>query len=230
MISSKKCIVLADTHIPFQDNSIIKKALLLISKYQPDTIILNGDILDAYSISSWQKNPKLINFKDELELTKEFLKTLRNKFKRCKIIYKLSNHEFRLTRYLYNHASEISNLDELSLPNLLHLKQYNINYVEHDAIINIGKLSILHGDEIKLSGVYPARNLQLLTKTNSIASHVHRESYYISRDINGNIIRNYTTGCLCQLSAEYAPYNQWTHGIAYIEFFNNNFDVKLISI
>jgi hypothetical protein len=35
-------------------------------------------------------------------------------------------------------------------------------------------------------------------------------------DVQGNVIRSYSTGCLCELHPDYMPLNDWQHGCAVI--------------
>ena len=56
-----KFVVISDIHFPYQDDKAIKAALDFIKTNPVDTIILNGDILDFYDVSSFDKDPDRIN-------------------------------------------------------------------------------------------------------------------------------------------------------------------------
>jgi predicted phosphodiesterase len=49
MKTSKKCVVLSDVHFPFEDKVAVQMAIDYIKKAKPDTVILNGDIMDCFT-------------------------------------------------------------------------------------------------------------------------------------------------------------------------------------
>ncbi len=219
-------LVIADTHFPYQCNRSIKSTIQAAKRYRPQTIIINGDGIDCHAVSKWQSDPKQRNFKRELDTTREFLVTLRKQFPKADIIYKLANHEERLEKYLWSHAEELTELEELKLPSLLHFKDFGITKVSPIESIELGNLSIIHGDEVgNICSVYPARNLYTATKKSSFANHVHRQSSFFTRDLVGNTYQCYTGGCLCKLNPDYSPYNDWVNGYAMVNLERKNFEV-----
>lgn len=211
-ITADRTFVMADTHVPFHAPNAIARCLREATRYRPKTIVLNGDIIDCFSVSHWLTDPKQRNFKLEIQTTRQFLQRLRRRFPKAHIVYKFANHENRLQKYLFTHAAELSDLEEIKLSALLELKALDIEQVPVNEIINCGAWTILHGDEVKLGGAYPARTLFNKTKCNSIASHVHRPTEFYTKALNGAVIRTFTTPCLCQLNPDFSPYNDWMHG------------------
>jgi len=229
---TKRILIISDIHFPFQNDKALNKALQIGKDNKVSKIILNGDIIDFHSISRFEKNPKERNLRQEIETTRNFLYSLRKQFPKIEILYKIGNHEKRLTSYLWSKAEEFSDLPELSLERLLHFKENNIQYYPKDKVIKLGKLSVIHGHELStgICSVYPSRSLFLGSNTSCIAGHCHRQSSFVKRTLNGNIIKTFTVGCLCNLIADYSTYNDWTNGCAIVELFNNDdFEVKLIS-
>ena len=51
----EKIVVCGDMHIAEQDDIILKLFLRFLKKEQPDTLVLNGDILDFYDLSRFDK-------------------------------------------------------------------------------------------------------------------------------------------------------------------------------
>ena len=49
-------------------------------------------------------------------------------------------------------------------------------------------------------------------------------------DVNGNVIRAWSTGCLCELNPEYMPLNNWGHGCAVITIDEGQASVQNIRI
>ena len=228
----KKALLLTDIHIPFECPNSIRKAFEVGKKFNPDTIVLGGDIIDFHSISRFQKNPKERDLVHEIERTRMFLSAVRKKFPKARIIYKLGNHELRLSHYLWNKAEEFAGLGELELPNLLHFTKYGVEFVPDDKVVKLGKLNFVHGHEtgISICSVYPARSLLLCSNVNSIAGHCHRPSSCVKRTLNGQLIKTYTVGCLCNLRPDYRLYNDWVNGIGLVEVSaNGDFNVELKS-
>lgn len=118
-----KFVVISDIHYPYQDDKAVKCVLHFIQNNDIDTIILNGDILDFYDVSSFDKEPDRINsLQREINITARLFKKLRDIKPKARIVFIKGNHENRLERYLKKHP-ELYSLDVLKLPNLLNLKK-----------------------------------------------------------------------------------------------------------
>jgi predicted phosphodiesterase len=211
--------VINDIHIPFHSVENLKIALDYIYNWQPTTIILNGDILDCYAISSFARNPKYRDFNKEIELGRKFLEYIRKRFENVHIIYKFGNHEQRLQFYLWRKAEELSEVQEIQLENLLRLYQYDITFVNENQLIKIDKLYVLHGHEIPSGGglVNIARNIRLKSAENVLCGHFHRSQEDIVTTISGKAIGGWAVGALCGLRPPYRPVSFWNAGFALIE-------------
>jgi len=228
-VNQQRVLILSDLHFPFHNYQAVKQALELGKENKVNTIILNGDTIDFHAISRFVKNPKERNLQREIEETKLFLYSLRKQFPKAEIIFKEGNHEARLTTYLWTRAEEFSDLPELSLQSLLHFKPNGIRFSEKNEVLRLGKLSVIHGHEAGgICTVYPARSLFLTANTDAIAGHCHRQSSFVKRTIKGEIIKTYTTGCLCELKADFSTHNDWMNGCALVTVEGNgDFDVDL---
>ena len=163
----KRILVVSDLHIPFQDDGAVRKAMEIGKRFTPDTVVLNGDIVDFAAISKFVKSPKERDLKKELDMTNKFLKMVRQKFPLAKLIYKSGNHEERLLVYLWTKAEAFADLPELTLPSLLHFKENRIEYSPKENVLKFGDLSVVHGHEIKGTlSTYPARTGYQSAKTN----------------------------------------------------------------
>jgi len=125
----------------------------------------------------------------------------------------------RWENFLKNKAPEILNIEEFKLPVLLKFAELGIQVIEDKQLVHIGELKVLHGHELPLKsgGVNPARAVFLKTGDSVIVGHYHRKSEHVERTLNNKLIKVYSTGCLADLSPGYMPFNNWTHGFAYIE-------------
>jgi len=231
--SAKKVLVLADIHIPDHNTKSITMALEYGTKKNVDTIILLGDLLDGYFLSSFGHDPKRPSFNTELKKCIEFFTHLRETFPKAQIIYKAGNHDgARLQRYVYGRP-ELADLEDLSLPSLLRLKSFNIEYVSDMQLVKIGKLLFMHGHE---GGGNPnvniARNLFIRFQNNLIAGHFHRKEEYVDVNIVTRETKaSYTVASLCNTQPDYRPYSKYQNGFAVVNFDKNgNFTVdnKLI--
>lgn len=212
--------ILSDIHFPLHDEIALNAALKHIAdeKRKITGIILNGDILDQYHTSRFLHTRKDFSITDEIEICRDFLNTLRAMFPTQRIIYKQGNHDVRFLHYLIRNAPELAAVPEFSLPNLLWLDDFNIDWVENE-IIKAGKLNILHGHEFGesiFSPVNPARGIYLRAKSSTLIGHYHQVSEHTEGNMNGDLIGCYSTGCLCELTPEYRPfaYTKWSHGFA----------------
>lgn len=229
--SIKKVLVLSDIHFPFQDNEAITAALKYGKKEGIDCIFLNGDILDMYSLSFHEKDPRKWNISLELEMGREFLKMLRKNFS-CPIYFIPGNHEIRIERYLRVKAPELLDIQEFKLDVLLRMREHDVIYLEHSSKVYFGKLLVEHGDKMKGSGgVNPARTLLQRFKRPTMCGHFHRTSTANGRIYDGDGLMAWSLGCLCGLEPDYMELNEWNHGGAIVDIEpNGNFRVNNFQI
>jgi predicted phosphodiesterase len=227
-ITGKKTLVLADAHIPYHDKEPLQTALEYGSKEGIDTILILGDFVDFHSVSFWETDPRERDIQKEILHTNYTLDVIREGFPDAKIIYKIGNHEERLERYLKVKAPELLGMEVLGFDNIFNLQEREIQLVSDMRIITIGRLNIIHGHEFRKSffnPVNPARGLFLRGTENSLCAHYHQTSQHTKRTMGDNIISTWSVGCLCNLRPDYAPLNDWNHGLAVIERSGSDFQV-----
>lgn len=212
----KRLGIMSDIHVPYHSVDALNIAFDHLRKQRVDSILLNGDIIDFHKLSSFVHDPESVDLVEELRILKEFLLSLKSAFPKCKIFYKIGNHENRLQRYLKIKAPELFFLPYFDYEEFLGLKQLGISLIDDNQIIFHGKLAILHGHEIKLGAgaVNPARSLYLKFKDSSVVGHLHRTSQHTEKTGTGKVISTWSLGCLCELTPAYAPLNAWNHGFA----------------
>jgi len=227
----KRILILPDIHCPYHNMVSLTLALEVGKSEKVDCIVLNGDTIDCYALSHYEKDPRERSFKDELDDCKKMFKVLRKHFPSARIIMKEGNHENRFERLLMNKAPEFLGVEEFQLKVLLDCHNFGIDYICDKRSIKVGHLNILHGDEYKGFGtVNPARSMFLKAKACTLSSHNHRSSKNTVRTINGDVIANWSTGCLCELSPKYMPYNDWNHGFAIVNRDGDSFEVRNKSV
>lgn len=215
----KRVAVLSDIHIPFHDLKTLKIALKYIDKFNPDCILLNGDVLDFEAISHWPSAPGRPDTFMELQLGREFLWHLRQRYPKSRIVFKEGNHDQRYEKYLMEYAPKLFNIDaaKFSWHVALGVNGIGVEMVGDQRIVQVGKLSVLHGHEVRLAGVHPARSLFTKLLITAMAGHCHRETTHSEQTADGRLIATWSTGCLCHRSPDFAPYNKWSSGFALVE-------------
>lgn len=226
-----RVLILPDVHIPYHDADALRLAVAHAKKWKPTHVLLNGDWIDFYGVSSFVTDPKQRDLAGELRNANEAFHWLRHVFPKTEILYKLGNHEERWERYLFTRAPELVGTMVSSLQAQLPAAP---ELIGSKTSVLLGKLLVLHGHEYRFAiqnPVSPARGLQLRVKTTALCSHFHQRSEHSTRDGHGKLLTTWSTGCLCQLSPDYLPRNEWSHGFALVEVDQHGaFDVQNLRI
>jgi predicted phosphodiesterase len=220
--------ILSDTHVPYHDERAVRAAVSHLEGI--DALVLNGDIADFYAISRWMKDPTQRDFKGELQEVRDFIAWLRGRFPKIPIVYKAGNHEERWKHWLWQHAPEISDEPMMSLSAWLKLDAHDVELVEDQRPIMVGRLPVLHGHELPKGLAAPvnvARGAFLRTLSTVMVGHSHRSSGHAESDMWHDETFCWSTGCLCDLTPEYARINRWNHGAAVVTVHKDGeFDVE----
>lgn len=152
--NENRFVVISDIHFPYEDATALGAVLKFIKSQNLQTIIMNGDILDMYDVSRFDKSPERVNsLQGELDKAIDFFSKLRKAQPEAKIVFICGNHEKRLERYLWKH-SELFSLDALKIPNLLKFEKFGIEYYEK--YYKLGPLKITHGSVVRKFSSYTA--------------------------------------------------------------------------
>lgn len=225
--SKNKFIILSDIHYPYHDEKAIQAALDFLKGHEVNTIVLNGDILDFYDVSSFDKDPSRINsLQTEINLAKGLFKRLRKIKPDARIIFVKGNHCQRLERYLMKHP-ELYSLDALKLTNLLQLDKFDIEY--SDKGFKLGSLKIIHGDIVRKFSCYTAKAEVERHDCSGCSGHTHRLGVYYQRTPERSLAWA-ESGCLCDLNPEYVDCPSWTQGFIYGYIQKDSFVLQAIPI
>ena len=220
-IDSKKTLLLSDIHVPYHDLLALQTAIDYGKYFKPDTIIINGDMLDYYRASRFPKSKNRPTIVDELTAANQFLRYLRQQFTKQRIIYKFGNHDERYEAYVMEHAPELIGVVDDAWRGILGITEYKIETYTDQEILDVNGLPVLHGHELPKGMTNPvgaARGAFLRTVESCVVGHYHQTSAFTARTaFSGRIIATHSMGCLCQLSPKYARINQWNHGLATVE-------------
>jgi len=226
--SVKDVLIGSDFHFSFQDNKAITKWLDYGKGERVGGILLNGDLMDMYQVSRFLKKPRIGDIQKEFEQVRGFLVMLRNKFPNIPIYFKEGNHEERWELNLRTNAPMLFDMEEFELATILKLAELNIDFIKDKRIVKFSGLNIIHGHEVPFSSnANGARALFMKTGVSTLASHVHRVSEHIEKNLEGKITGSWTIGCLCGLNPEYAiRSNKYMHGFAHVFRDGEHFSVK----
>jgi predicted phosphodiesterase len=219
-----RALILSDLHIPYHSTAALKIAIEHGIDRAANFILLNGDVADFFGLSSWEKDPTKRNLNREIQTGKAFLKELRDRFPKAKIVLKEGNHEERWQRYFQAKAPELLGIDNFTWPTVYELDSLKIKHIAERRPIKLGKLMAIHGHEYRFNisnPVNPARGLFLRGKTHAICGHFHQSSQHSEKRLDDKVIATWSTGCLCDLHPDYAPINNWNHGFAFAEITSN---------
>ena len=234
ILNASRVPILSDIHIPYQDNQALELALDYCERFNPDALLINGDLLDFYQISRFDRNPTKPKIKEEIVRGNQFFGHVRARFgPKLPIIWKFGNHDERMDLYLARCAPELFDIDEVRFAwfGPVGIHEHNITVVMDQRPVMLGKLPALHGHEKgkQLSTpVNQARGAFLKLLASVVEGHGHRTSEHNERTFDGRIICCRSTGCLCGLWPEYARVNKWDHGFATVEVdAEGNYELEL---
>ena len=215
-----KTLMFSDPHFPYHDIKAIMAMVEDSKKRDIDSIIINGDLIDMYQASDFMKDPRNASLDKELEIGHSFILYLKENIN-VPIYYKLGNHEARWESMLKKKTPALYGIIEYEFTNLIKSRGWGVETIEEDQMIKYGKLSILHGHEIKYGAynpVNPARGIFLRAKSSVIVGHWHQASFHPESDLNGKSLGCWSLGCLCNLRPDYSPfaYLKWNHSFAYL--------------
>lgn len=226
-------LILSDIHIPYHSKMAVELAVKEGKRRNADTVIINGDFADNYSVSSHETNPSKRDTAAEIQDVKEGLEWLQNQFPKALLIYKSGNHELWWDKYLYKNAPMLCGLPTTTWKAQIDPSNSRWQHVDSLTAVKINSLLVLHGHEYKFAISNPvnaARGLFLRTKCTSICGHFHQRSEHSEKDGNGKLITTWSTGCLCDLQPDYASRNNWSHGFAFVEADKQDFNVHNLRI
>jgi predicted phosphodiesterase len=200
-----------------------------IKRLKPDTIYINGDWADMYSISRFDKNPERVLkycLRNESTEVHNSLVEIRNAVGwGCEIIYIKGNHEARLVKYLWKRP-ELLNI--VSIPELFCLKELDIRYEED--CVKSGKFMIYHGTVVRQDASYTAKAEFLKNGCSGISGHTHRDGKYTKRNRSGNFVW-YENFCMCDLNAEYIEgIANWSQGWSVLHTVNRRQYVEQVVV
>lgn len=214
----QKISILSDTQAKYHDKGALALVLYALKKQKPEIVILNGDIIDCFAISDFNRSfggPDSL-MEEWAVAYREVILPIREAVPNAEIIWVEGNHEDRYTNRLYSKLQR-ADLGEIygmlpSLEEFFKLKKHGIKYIKskrgngkYDLIPKV--LTVMHGS---LTGVNALRNTLKKHGNSVVISHTHKSGSEYIRLWNGEEIVGFCTGCLCEVEPEYSDTSDWT--------------------
>jgi len=218
-------VFLSDIHVPYHDPKAIELACKIIEYVKPCEIIVGGDRVDFYQVSSFDRNPeRVLELQKDLDKAEEIGRAI-NDAAGCdtEIVELMGNHEDRWGRYLSKHP-EIAMLDVLSLPSLLKHKELGWDVSkQHDRHTMLGgRLIFKHGEFVRKWSGYSAKaeieNVKF--QASVVSGHTHRMGSFYSTGPR-HTVGAWEAGCLCSLEPEYKQGPDWQQGLIVVDLSDN---------
>ena len=212
-------LVLADHHIPFQDEGAIACAHEIGRRAKASTVWLLGDVIDFAPISRFRDAARYTHtVQDEIDETVAYIKRVRRAFPHAAIRYMLGNHERRLQYYLWNDGPKIKDLRTTRFDHQFRYdakdKPLNLGVTFHDLPVTFAKKAFLlkHGNRACL---YSTRWECDDEGRSGMSGHIHHTGQWTWSTPGGGLRTWYSVGCLCGLDPPYREPGQpfhWNHG------------------
>lgn len=236
----RSIVVTSDWHIPFQDKEALKLFLNFLYEYQPDELVLNGNINDMTAFSSHPKLRELaVAFSSAREDRKEWLSIahlLRQILPDSKIIYIGSQcHEGWIDQWAQLSPIIAEDFENYSIPGWLKLSDFGIEYKpEVYDVLGNKELLITHGTVARSKGGNSAYATMEMEGTSVIQGHTHRLAQVFKTTSIGETVA-VESGCLCQRDAWYHLKGRrlmmdWQQGFVLVNTNSNSFSTQCIPI
>lgn len=232
-------VITSDWHIPFHDVDALKVFFKFLKDYQPDELVLNGNINDC---SAFSTHPKLREIaatfrtaKQEREYWFSIAELLRDILPNTKITYVGSQcHEGWIDKWTA--LSPILLEDEnYTIKNWFKLDDYGIDYVKevYDPVGD-GTFLITHGTTARSKGGSSAHAELDMSGTSVCVGHTHRLAQVFKSNAVTELV-GLESGCLCQRQPWYHLKGRrlmmdWQQGFVLANFKGNSFSTSCIPI
>jgi len=142
--NGERIAIISDIHLPYHCEATLQRWYADASEFEPSVIVINGDLLDFYRMSRFEKNPAVRDTAFEIDQAHEFFEWITDRFE-AKVVFKEGNHDERWAKYIWNNAPEFSKFAQFSLEQVLLLDEFGVDHVGDKRVIHAGDLKIIHG-------------------------------------------------------------------------------------
>jgi predicted phosphodiesterase len=223
----KTWIILNDIQMPFQDQPVLELVLSFVDKLKPDGVILNGDIVDCFSLSSHRRDSKELK-QSHLQIEIAHAQRLMKRLSHIKEKWWIGgNHEHRFYNHIQDKAPELGLVPGLDFPTIFGLGEHGFRWKNYGDFLMLGRLMVTHGIIVRGQSAYSAKAHFDKYGTSVIIGHTHRMGWYCHTNVAG-AHGAWENGCLCKLDGlgyTNTKFPDWQQGFAVVHvgekgFFN----------
>lgn len=218
-IKNGMCLVGSDCHYWPGEPSLMHRAFVHFCKeLKPNTVILNGDVIDACSISrhppiGWESQPSI---QEEIEGAQARLAEIERAAGKARKIWPLGNHDSRFETKLATVAPEYAKIAGVHLRDHFPLWEpcWSV-FINKDVVVK---------HRFK-GGIHAPRNNTLNSGRTTVTGHLHSQKVMPLTDYNGTRY-GVDTGCIADPShkafVDYTEDNakDWRDGFVVLTFLN----------
>ena len=206
-------MIISDLHIPFEDHKAVNIMLKIHQHCLPETVIINGDMLDFAELSHFTRD-KLAD-KPIKESIEEACVIIRKLQRYSTVIYHIGNHEARLQKYFLSNAPEVEHLlkfDKL-INNELDTPIKIVENIGRDTMAKYfnDRLLVGHFNKALKNSAYTGKALVDQYRMNIVQGHTHRLGMYYVTGAKETFI-GVEGGCLCKKNPSYVSQPNWMSG------------------
>lgn len=199
----KRLVVLSDIQSPFHLPQALALAIEYIKRFKPDLLILNGDIVDFYTLSTFKKIGRGPNslIEEIITTNNEVLDPILAACPpKCKKVWVAGNHEHRLKASIAVNVKFLENFPGLNIEECFRMKERGIRYIDSQSGNGIfwitQHLVAMHGI---YTSVHAAKKYTDSLDASVIYGHCHKEQYWRdTKALGGKSKIAIGAGCLCQ--------------------------------
>lgn len=196
---------LCDIHYPFHNTPGLDLAYQLVEHVQPHVIVVGSDAADFSIISSFPKDPDVVEEGDDvLQTFEEFwnphIHELRRRAPNATLVYILGNHDVRIYKFIMAMAPQVRRTIWAAFERIIRCGGA-VKWIGETDQVRLGPLTVMHGNRIN---IHAAKALleDAAYQTCISAGHVHRLTSWVKRGPDYQIT-GITSGCLCGYTAHY---------------------------
>lgn len=214
-------LVISDIHAPYHCRRSLDTVVSYCQPYEPHTVINLGDMVEFHHLSRHDHDAGKVSTQEEINAGIAIFRTFKHAFPKADHHFKPGNHDLRLYSYIQKNCPAL--IGQLNLPEMFKVNEMGIGYVDDNETIKIGDIALIHGHEFGKESGYasknPAEKFFKQFNDNVLGAHHHRtNNFWQRRSRSSDWFHAHSLGCLCDLTPDWMPNNQWNNGFALIEF------------
>ena len=229
--------ITGDWHLGEHDRHALGLFFAYAEQHHPDTIVLNGDVIDCTELHRSQQGARVpivrgrsaLQLGEEVVVARRVLGRLRRVCPRSRIVYLEGNHEARYPRYLARQCPEAyGHLP--TLPDLLGLADLGIEWQTYGVPLRVADWWVTHGHK---TTIHACRTLVQDYCANVVQGHSHRLKAYPHTTPYGRTMTGVEGGHLRDRRAAYTPteWPQWQQGwVVLTERTPSDYAATLVSV